>query len=97
MTEHQQDDTTRPVEGTTAPAPEHHPLTLETGPVDCIDRECDEYFNEDGVEELHVASCSHLTDVIVCGKCSKLERHDGFYEATVPWPCPAVAVAGSAV
>ena len=96
MTNQNAAETAQPVDGTTAPVLEHRPLVLETGPYECIERECEEYYGEDGIEDLSVKSCSHLTDVTVCAGCTP-ERNDGEYENTVPWPCPAAVAAGSAV
>lgn len=89
----------RPRQGAVpVPAGEHRPLTLESGPGDCIERECEEYYNaEDGEPILSVTSCSHLTDVVVCGGCTAEPTDDGLYFATVAWPCPAAVAAGSAV
>lgn len=97
MTEQPHDDTAHPVADTTVPVPDHQPMTLESGPGDCIDRECEEYYGEDGEPYPGVTSCSHLTDVVVCGGCTPEPTDDGLYLVTVPWPCPAAVAAGSAV
>jgi hypothetical protein len=94
MTNHA--ETSRPVEPDNAHQTTHQPLTLESGPGDCIERECEEYYGEDGEPYPGVTSCSHLTDVVVCSGCTPEPTDDGLYLTSVPWPCP-LADAGSAV
>lgn len=60
----------------------HQPMTLYTGPPDCIDRQCAEYATG-------ATYCSHLLAEQACAACST-ERlgTDAEYEHVVPWPCP---------
>jgi len=66
--------------------PPHTPLTLNIGPINCVERECPEYLTADGYQDLTVERCSHVTSTVVCGLCS-VESDHGFYNDITPWPC----------
>lgn len=67
--------------------PPHTPMTLLTGPINCVERECPEHHTPDGYNDPTVERCSHVTTTVVCGLCS-IESDHGFYDETTPWPCP---------
>lgn len=74
----------RPKRGVT-PAPDaaHEPVTVLVGTLECHDRECDEYFTEDGDEDPDVERCSHIREERACS-CQR--GPDGEYDGE---PCRA--------
>ncbi|MFE1272097.1 hypothetical protein [Streptomyces sp. NPDC058758] len=65
---------------------EHQPVTLYSGPITCLERDCDEYFTDNG-EDANVDCCSHVTTEQACRECST-ELPDETFDPAVPWPCP---------
>lgn len=81
----------------TAQDPQHRPVTVAVGGLECLERECDEYFTGDG-EEIHgKENCSHIHDMEVCEACSQLQAA-GDFPPVVAWvDCPQrLAKAGAA-
>lgn len=81
----------------TAREPQHRPVTVAVGGMECLERECDEYFTDDG-EEIHgKENCSHIHDMEVCEACSQLQSA-GDFPPVVAWvDCPQrLAKAGAA-
>lgn len=75
----------------------HEPITLIVGTLECLDRECDEYFTADGDDDPGVERCSHIREETVCAECST-ERSEEFWDPTVAWAdCPERKVAVSGV
>lgn len=64
---------------------EHRPITLLVGAEDCLDRDCEEYFTEDGESDPAVERCSHIREETVCATCSGEPNADNLYEHTVAW------------
>lgn len=82
--------------------PQHRPVTVEGGDLECLERECDEYFTDDGDEIPGKESCSHLSEMEICEACSELPT-SGEFSTVVAWtdckqrsatPASAVAVPG---
>lgn len=71
-------------EETPAGEPLHRPVTVEVGSLECLERECDEYFTDDGDEIPGKENCSHIHDMEVCEACSEAPT-DGEYPAVVAW------------
>ncbi len=70
----------------------HHLLTLLVGGEECLDRECEDYFTDNGEPDPGVERCSHIRTETVCAGCSGEPNADGEYEHTVPWDeCTAKA------
>lgn len=69
-------------------APEHRPFTILSGDYACLERDCEEYVDEDGYDDPGVERCSHITTETACS-CSAehLDEAEEFYTATNPWPC----------
>lgn len=65
----------------------HQPVTVWVGILECLDRECEEYFTEDGDVDPGVERCSHVREEVVCS-CQR--QGDGEYGAS---PCPALVAA----
>jgi hypothetical protein len=61
----------------------HEPVTVLVGTLECLDRECDEYFGDDGNEDPGVERCSHIREEQACS-CQR--GPDGEYGNE---PCPA--------
>ncbi|MCX4606892.1 hypothetical protein OG402_41425 [Streptomyces anulatus] len=74
----------RPKNGT-APNPdtEHQQVTVWVGPRDCLERDCEDYFTDDGDEIPGKDRCSHIREEQACS-CQRNE--DGEYGNT---PCTA--------
>lgn len=66
---------------------EHRPVTVFVGLYECLDRECDDYYTEDGDEAPGVETCSHISTEVVCS-CQR--QANGEYSTDIP--CSAAAV-----
>jgi hypothetical protein len=53
------------------PAVEHRPLTVTGGSLECLERECEDFFTEDGDEIPGMEACSHLSEMEICEACSE--------------------------
>ncbi|WP_069625359.1 hypothetical protein [Streptomyces niveus] len=49
-----------------SPAAEHQRVTVWVGILECLDRECDEYFTDDGDADPGVELCSHIREERAC-------------------------------
>ncbi|BBC30046.1 hypothetical protein SGFS_013400 [Streptomyces graminofaciens] len=63
----------------------HEPVTVLVGTFECLDRECDEYFDDDGREDPGIERCSHIREEQVCS-CQR--QDNGEYSSE---PCRAAA------
>lgn len=76
-------DHARPVRGAVPnPDAEHQPVQVWVGGIDCLERECEEYFTDDGDEKPGVETCSHIRVETSCS-CRRLPGGDYDLE-----PCP---------
>jgi hypothetical protein len=76
-------DHIRPQHGiVTVPGVKHQQVPVWIGGTDCLERECDEYFTEDGDEIPGLEHCSHIRPDTAC---SCQEQPDGDYSDE---PCP---------
>lgn len=64
------------------------PMTVHVGPEECIDGECDEYFDEDG-QPTGIDACTHLTTEQACETHSTTDANRVTHAE--PWPCQAVS------
>ena len=81
-------DHARPIRGTVPnPEAEHQPVQVWVGGIDCLERECDEYFTDDGDDDPTVDTCSHLREATSCS-CRRLPGGDYDLE-----PCPLATAA----
>ena len=79
-------DHVRPKRGITpTPEPEHQQVPVWVGALECLERECDEYFTDDGDEITGLEKCSHLREETCC---SCLYLGSGEYSME---PCPAAS------
>lgn len=77
-------DHMRPTAGVVPnPGFEHQPVTVWVGGLDCLERECDDYFDEDGEDIPGVDRCSHIREEQACS-CQR--QADGEYSSD---PCTA--------
>jgi hypothetical protein len=77
----------QPKPGTTPTPGAHEPVEVWVGTTECLDRECEELYDDEGDEIPGKERCSHIGVELVCGGCST--RHpDGYYEPAVPWTGP---------
>lgn len=75
----------RPQHGITpTPDEEHQAVPVWVGLAECLERECDEYFDDDGDEIPGKERCSHIREEQACS-CQR--QLDGEYSDT---PCPLV-------
>jgi hypothetical protein len=72
----------------------HEPLTVLSGCLECLERECEEYFTDEGDEIPGKDSCSHLREVEICGGCS-VEVPDGDFVPVVAWADCTQRLAGA--
>lgn len=71
-------DHARPARGAVPnPEAEHQPVQVWVGGIDCLERECDEYYTDDGDDDPTVDTCSHIREETVCS-CRRLP--DGDYD-----------------
>jgi hypothetical protein len=70
----------------------HLPVTVWVGTTECLERECEELFDDQGDPIPGKDRCSHISVELICGGCSTLTA-DGYYEPTVPWIGPHSAPA----
>jgi hypothetical protein len=76
-------DHTRPKRGLVPnPDAEHQPVQVWVGGIDCLERECDEYFTDDGDEKTDLEVCSHIREETSCS-CRRLPLGEYAME-----PCP---------
>ncbi|MGA5182967.1 hypothetical protein ACPCBF_24830 [Streptomyces pseudogriseolus] len=52
-------------------APQHRPVTVEVADLECLEGECEEYFNDYGDEIPGKTSCSHCERMEICEACSQ--------------------------
>jgi hypothetical protein len=65
------------------------PITLTSGPVDCLDGDCEELVTEDG-EPNGVTWCSHVREEQACGQHTTFSDDEWEYcTHAEPWPCQA--------
>lgn len=76
-----------PKPGTTPTPGAHEPVEVWIGTTECLERECEEYFTDDGDEISGKDRCSHIGVELLCGGCSTLTT-DGYYEPSVSWLGP---------
>ncbi|WP_331728764.1 hypothetical protein OG693_39315 (plasmid) [Streptomyces sp. NBC_01259] len=69
------------------PGAEHQQVTVWVGTVECLERECEEYFTDDGDIDPGVERCSHVREESACS-CQR--DNDGEYGNA---PCPALVTA----
>lgn len=74
---------------------DHEAVEVWVGTTECLERECEEYFTDDGNEIVSKARCSHIGVELICGGCST-QTPDGYYEPAVSWPGPEHAGSGVA-
>lgn len=67
-------DHARPLPKTTAP--QHRPVTVEVAGLECLERECKEFFTDDGDEIPGKETCSHFRQMEVCEACSETPPGD---------------------
>ncbi|GGU62188.1 hypothetical protein [Streptomyces lavendofoliae] len=78
-------DHVRPARGVTpAPEPEHQPVPVWIGGLECLERECDDYFTDDGDDKPDVEICSHVREATSCS-CRRVASGEYVLE-----PCPAL-------
>ncbi|MFH8531571.1 hypothetical protein ACH4GE_24510 [Streptomyces tendae] len=80
---------TRPLRSRTD-APQHRPVTAEVADLECLERECEEFFTDDGDEIPGKDTCSHVREMEICEACSDAPVGDGDpHPPVVAWAdCP---------
>jgi hypothetical protein len=64
--------------------PQHRPVTADVGSLECWERECDDFFTDEGDEIPGKTECSHLTQMEICEACSEPGAAED-YPAVVAW------------
>jgi hypothetical protein len=58
--------------------PQHRPVTVTGGDLECLERECEDFFTDDGDEIPGKTECSHLYEMQICEACSEPPDADEF-------------------
>lgn len=64
--------------------PQHRPVTVEVGGLECVERECEEFFTDDGDEIPGMDACSHMRQMEICEACSEPDTAED-YPPVVAW------------
>ncbi|MGW8679588.1 hypothetical protein ACWGNN_00715 [Streptomyces sp. NPDC055817] len=65
---------------------QHRPVTVDVASLECLGRECEEFFTEGGDEIPGKTSCSHVREMEICEACSEPPPGDADpYPAVVAW------------
>lgn len=76
----------KPMPGQTAA---HQPETVLGGGLECVERECEDFFTEDGDEIPGKETCSHMTELEICTGCTAANGAPGDFPPVVAWAdCP---------
>lgn len=68
---------------------QHRPTIADAGTLECLERECEDFFTEDGDEIPDKTVCSHMTQVEVCDGCTPEPSAQDEFPAVVAWAdCP---------
>lgn len=84
----------QPKPGTAPTLEAHEPVEVWVGTTECLERECEELFDDQGDEIPGKERCSHVGVELICGGCSVLTV-DGYYEPSVPWAGQHAILAGA--
>lgn len=67
----------------------HQPETVLGGALECVERECEDFFTEDGDEIPGKETCSHMTELEICTGCTAANGAPGDFPPVVAWAdCP---------
>ncbi|MGW6531419.1 hypothetical protein [Streptomyces venezuelae] len=64
---------------------QHQPVTVDVAGLECLERECEEYFTDDGDEIPGKTTCSHVQELEICGGCSDEPTASNEFPAVVAW------------
>ena len=64
---------------------QHRPVTVDVAGLECLERECEEYFTEDGDEIPGKTTCSHVRQMEICEGCSDAPLKGDECPAVVAW------------
>lgn len=65
----------------------HQPITVQGGSLECLERECEDFFDDEGDEIPGKETCSHLAEIEICAGCSPEVGAD--FVPVVAWTdCP---------
>ncbi|MGA4875907.1 hypothetical protein [Streptomyces lydicamycinicus] len=68
---------------------QHRPVIADVGELECLERECEEFFAEDGDEIPGKTTCSHMRQMEICDACSDEPTAGNEYPVVVAWAdCP---------
>ncbi|MFD7860953.1 hypothetical protein [Streptomyces sp. NPDC059783] len=64
---------------------EHERITVQVAGLECLERECEEFFTDDGDEITGKETCSHFSEMDICSGCSEQPTASGEFPAVVAW------------
>lgn len=68
-----------------AAADQHRMVIADVGSLECLERECEEFFTEDGEQIPGKTICSHVQELQICSGCSSEPRDGDEYPKVVAW------------
>ena len=67
----------------------HEPITVDAASLECLERECEEFFDDDGEEIPGKETCSHFISMDICAGCSEEPTDANEFPTVVAWDaCP---------
>jgi len=67
-----------------ASQPQHQPVTADVAAMECWERECDDFFTDDGDEIPDKDTCTHMRQMEICEACSEPGAAED-YPPVVAW------------
>ncbi|MGC5400186.1 hypothetical protein ACPXCP_31155 [Streptomyces sp. DT20] len=63
----------------------HERITVQVAGLECLERECEEFFDEEGDDIPGKETCSHFTEMDICAACSERPTASNEFPAVAAW------------